>query len=85
MINEKTEPLEIVDELNTYFANIGKNLVDDIPPSNLELNFDANPTIPFLTLNKTTVAEVQKLLMAISDAKATGDDEIPIHFIKISC
>ena len=29
------------------------------------------------------VDEVRKLLMSISDSEATGDDGIPIHFLKM--
>ncbi len=35
-------------------------------------------------LHKTNAAEVEKLLMAISDSKATGEDGIPIHFLKMA-
>ncbi len=83
MINDKNDPLEIVEELNNFFATIGTNLAQDIPPFNLELNFDQRPNIPLLELEHTNINEVTKLLMAISDAKATGEDEIPVRFIKM--
>ncbi len=82
-INDKTDPLEIVTELNDFFSSIGTQLAQKIPLSNLELNFNSRPNIPFLELEHADVEEVSKLLMAISDSKATGEDEIPVRFLKL--
>ena len=82
-IGETTNPLEIVDALNSYFANIGSKLASKIPPARIELDFSSKEDIPFLDLQHTTPEEVSKLLMEISDAKATGDDEIPVGFLKM--
>ena len=79
-IGESTDPLEIVNSMNQYFANIGSELSANIAPSIMELNFNSLPNVPFLDLEPTTPEEVSKLLMSISDAKATGDDEIPVRF-----
>ena len=73
--------LEIVSEINDYFAKIGENLAHEIPPSNIELNYDNRPQIPFLQLQHTTPEEVTKILNTISDSKATGEDGVPIRFI----
>ena len=83
-INDKQDPFEIVSELNTYFANIGPELDSKIDYSNLQLSFDNRPNIPLLYLQEVTVEEVTKLLMAISDAKATGDDGIPVKYLKMT-
>ncbi len=82
-IGESTDPVEIVNSINSFFANIGSELSERIAPSTLELNFDSIPNIPFLELELTTPEEVSKLLMSISDAKATGDDETPVRFLKM--
>ena len=50
-INDKTDPLEIVTEINNYFAKSGSNLADQVPDSNLDLNFENKIDIPLLTLN----------------------------------
>ncbi len=52
--------------------------------SQLVLNFDPRRNVPLLVLKKTTVEEVEKYLMGIPDPKATGDDGIPIRFIKMT-
>ena len=83
-INDKTDSFEIVNELNKFFSNIGPDLASQIPPSNLELNFASRPNIPILELHETTKEEVMKLLKAISDAKATGDDEVPVRFLEMN-
>ena len=82
-INDKTDPMDIVNELNKYFSTIGPELDSAIGPSNLILNYNNRPNIPLLKLQDTTEEEVKKLLMAISDSKATGDDGIPIRFLKM--
>ena len=83
-IHGKDCPLDIANELNTYFADIGKNLASNIRPSGLELDFSPKPGIPSFALYSTTVEEVEKLLMDISDSKATGEDGIPIRFLKMT-
>ena len=55
-----------------------------IGPSAIDLNYDNIPHIPFLHLHPTTEEEVSKLLSQISDSKATGNDGIPIRFIKMT-
>ena len=45
-IHGKTSPLDIVDEINSYFATIGSSLADEIGPRTLELNFVPDPHIP---------------------------------------
>ena len=82
-INGKTNPLELVNELNEFFANIGSKLADDIEPSNLELDFTPNQNIPLLELRHTAPVEVLTYLNKISDSKATGEDGIPICFLKM--
>ena len=82
--HDKNSPLDIATELNNYFVNIGPRLADDIRPSGLELNFDPVDNIAEFKLHHTTAADVAKLLLEISDSKATGNDGVPIHFLKLT-
>ena len=59
-INDKTDPTEIVSELNNFFANIGQELARNIEQSNMELNFENKPDIPFLHLQETDKETVKK-------------------------
>ncbi len=83
-IHDKDSPTEIVTELNNYFAMIGPKLAANIRDSQLELNFEPKPNIPFFSLGHTNIEDVTKLSMSISDAKATGEDDIPIRFLKMT-
>ena len=83
-INGQTATSEIVNEINNYFIDIGPKLAANIPRSNLELDLTINTDIPQLTLKEVTVEQIEKELMKIPDSKATGDDGIPIRFIKMT-
>ena len=82
-LHGKETPLDIATELNEYFANIDVKLAQDIRPSQINLSFNNKPDIPFFELQMTTPAEVCKIMMSISDSKVTGDDGVPIRFIKM--
>ncbi len=82
-INGKTSPLDIANEINDYFVNIGTNLASKIPVSTLEID-NTILDIPQFKLQETTVEAVEKELLKIPDSKATGDDNIPIRFIKFT-
>ena len=56
-IHDKDSPLDIANELNSYFADIGKNLADNIRPSALELDFTPIHGVPLFTLQETTTSE----------------------------
>ena len=83
-INNKTEPIEIASEINEYFINIGPNLASEIGQSAIDLDFSNIPNVPFLHLTHTNQNEVEKLMFQISDSKATGNDGIPIRFLKMT-
>ena len=83
-INDLTDPLQIADELNKFFSNIGPELASDIPASPLQLDLAPVQGIPVLELEPLTVEEVTKLIMNISDSKVTGEDEIPVRFLKMT-
>ena len=81
-LNGKSSNEDIANELVQYFTDIGPNLAADIPNSLLNQDFTPNPEILPFELQHTTVEEVKKLLIAISAAKATGCDGIPVKFLK---
>ena len=54
-----------------------------IETSNLVLNYENKENVPFLAIVPTDPQEVLKELMKISDSKATGEDGIPIRFLKM--
>ena len=83
-INDKTDPIDIAIEINEYFINIGPKLASEIGQSAIELDFSNIPNIPYLHLEYTNAEEVEKLLFHISDSKATGNDGIPIRFLKMT-
>ena len=82
-IDDDTDPLQIVNNLNEFFVNVGPNLANAIGTSGIDLNLN-EPNIAFLELEQTNEEEVMKLLMSIGDGKATGEDGIPVRFLK-SC
>ena len=83
-IHNKECPLDIANEINHYFVNIGSTLAGNIRASALELDYTPNPETPVFHLVETSLEEVEKQLMAISDSKATGEDGIPIRFLKMT-
>ena len=83
-IDDKQSVQEIVDELNEFLTSIGSNLANKIGQSHVDFNFEPDPLQPKLVLQDTTVKNVKTLIMEISDAKATGDDGVPIRYIKMT-
>ena len=73
----------MAEEMIRFFVEIGPGLASKIPNSMLELDLTPDNNLEKLELSRTNFDEVHKLLMNISDAKATGTDGIPIRFIKI--
>ena len=69
-----TNPNEIADFFNTYFASVftSENLPVQHP----------NRTDPVLTELKVTELEVETLLNSLDTNKATGSDEIPARLLK---
>ena len=74
-IHAKTDHLKIVQGLNTFSVNIGTNLAEHLPNINLILTFENIPPVPLPELVETPQEKFRKLLLSISGAKATGDDE----------
>ena len=83
-INGETDAEKMASAINNYFAEIGVNLSEKIGNSQIVLDYTPKPNVPFLVLYPTTVENVEKYLMKIPDSKATGDDGIPIRFIKLT-
>ena len=73
----------MAEEMNRFFTDLGPGLARNIPNSFLNLDLEPDANAVKLRLSHTDPAEVRKLLMKISDAKATGSDGVPIRFVKL--
>ena len=73
-----------MNELNNFFSNVGSELASKIGESNINLTYEHQPNIPLLDLVHTTPQKVAILLKNISDSKATGEDGIPIKYLKMT-
>ena len=76
--------MDMAEELNNFFCDIGPSLTSKIPDSVLNLNFDRNPAQPQYEFQEIDCTEIKKLMFKISDAKATGQDGLPIRFLKLA-
>ncbi len=59
-------------------------MANEIPDSNIILDYNNKIGISLLELKHTTQEEVLKYLNSISDSKATSEDGIPIRFLKMT-
>ena len=66
--------------MNNYFSDIGPNLAADMPASLLDIDYSFNEDREKFSLKRTTVEEVRKLILKISNNKSTGIDGVPIRF-----
>ena len=85
---EKTDPKEIANCLNDYFATIGPNLAKDIPDVNTTCSsqFDQNHHQGGDKFNFSLITEeyVFDQLCSLSNNKATGTDDISSKLLKLS-
>ena len=65
---------EMANIMNNYFEDIGPNLAADMPDSLLDIDYSFNGDREKFSLKHTTVEEVHKLIMTISNNKSTGID-----------
>ena len=82
-INGKTENMEIAEEINQFFADIGPNLAKEIPDSVLDMDFSFNGDYPKFQFVETDEIAIGKLLDNMSSNKSMGIDGIPIRFLKM--
>ena len=70
-----TNPSEIADFFNTYFASVFTS--ENLPVQDANITDD-----PLITELDLTELEVQTLLSSLDTSKATGSDEIPARLLK---
>ena len=86
LINEKNESLtsnvEISNNLNSYFINIGPKMASKIPETETPNTISSSPNSFFC--EPCTEGEVFREMMHLNGKKSVGIENIPIKFIKMS-
>ena len=84
-VNDKivTNQVEITNEFNHFFSNIGKNLADRIKSENNPELFLRNPIANSIFLNEVTITELQNEINDLNAKKSCGHDDLSAKFIKI--
>ena len=84
--NSLTNPKDIAEVFNDYFANIGQNLASN-QTDNTNFNFETyvkKAESEFTAFQPVTISQVYQLLTGLSSNKATGIDKISSKIIKIA-
>ena len=79
-----TEPLEIAEELNLHFSNIGERLASEIPAYDIEPETYLTPTETSFSLKAPSLNVVYKLLSKLNERKSAGLDNIPNKLLKMA-
>lgn len=84
--NKITDPHDIAETINQFFANVGKNLASKLKPIEEDrfLTYLGEPTIPSIYLLPSSPKEVTNLIKSLNSDKATGFDDIPPYFLKVA-
>ena len=80
--NLNTNVDSIADALNTYFNDIGSDLVDKLPESHIAPEAYISPRNTSYELNKITTNKVYRLLSRRKPSKATGHDRISPKLVR---
>ena len=84
--NSLTNPKDIAEVFNDYFANIGQNLASN-QTDNTNFNFETyvkKAESESTAFQPVTISQVYQLLTGLSSNKATGIDKISSKIIKIA-
>ena len=84
--NSLTNPKDIAEVFNDYFANIGQNLASN-QTDDTNFNFETyvkKAESEFTAFQPVTISQVYQLLNGLSSNKATGVDKISSKIIKIA-
>lgn len=88
LLSTKVSPLEAVNFVNTYFANIGKTLAEDITQQNKELNNIPSNLLSnqmsSLVFLATDHKEIFNVVLNLKSKSAPGWDNIQTNFLKLS-
>lgn len=80
----KTDTKSIADAFNEYFVNIGSDLDNAIPQSNVSFSEYLDPPQPnTFFLYPTNSLEIQNEIMSLSNNKSTGLFSIPVNILKL--
>ena len=84
--NSLTNPKDIAEVFNDYFANIAQNLASN-QTDDINFNFETyvkKAESEFTAFQPVTISQVYQLLTGLSSNKATGVDKISSKIIKIA-
>ena len=79
-----TEPKQIADAFNTFFNNIGTQLADALPVTNITPESFITPANSSFEIHTVSIEKVFNLLSTIKVSKATGHDKISPKLLKDS-
>ena len=84
--NVLTEPHDIAREMNTYFANVGKNSSQQCHPPDVDKfqSYLRNSPAASIYLSPTNHIEIVSLINSLKLNKAPGQDDIPPYFLKLA-
>ena len=78
-----TDPAQISTHFNNFFSNVGKNLVEQIPPSSkMFSNYLHNPIDKKFKFEPTTQIEIYEIISNLKNSSSCGIDNIPTKIIK---
>ena len=75
--------VDMAEAFNKHFTDIGHNLAQDIPVTNIEPEYYIKPTDKTFSLQTPSVDTVYKLLTKMNDKKVAGPDKIPCKLLKM--
>ena len=82
-VEDATRTLNIANEFNNYFSEIGSRMAEKIPPPNGMPEHTTTLCSSFC-LYDTSGEEVVRLIGNLSDGKAINENDIPTKIIKVS-
>ena len=82
-INGKVEPVDMANEINDFFSDIGPRLAEGIPESLLDIDLEFREDRELFHFHEIEDSDISKIMSSISSNKSTGVDGIPIRFLKM--
>ena len=80
-----TNPSEIANTFNNFFANVGPNCEKQIPKSYKNpLSYMGRPNPNVLLLNPTTPEEINNIIKNLDSNKSSGPSIIPTKLLKMA-
>ena len=83
--NEISEPKEIANKFNDYFANIGKSIASEIPISCKDpMAYLGNPVCNSFYLFPTWSGEIETEINNLKSGKSSGPSITPVNILKLT-